>query len=436
MARILIVDDETKLAALAGEMLTLDGHHIQIAGNQRDAVRTLGQSDFDLVLTDLRLPDGDGLAVLKEARKRTPPAEVILMTAYGSTDNAVEAMKGGAADYLTKPFAMDELRIRVRRVTEASDATRLSVRLVQQLTPRLIAESPAMRATLQLAERAAATDQPVLITGESGTGKTQLARLIHYSSRRRAGTLSELHCASLSPEALERELFGSTAPTGTDGKVAAAHRGTLFLDEIGDLETTSQASLLRLLQSGEVGASRKVDVRVVATTNRDLRARMAAAQFREDLYYRLNVLSITVPPLRDRQADIIPLAEHVLARHGLVEKKLNTATRQRLLSYGWPGNVRELENSIERAIVLAGDGDLAPIHFDFPQDPSTAPGPQQVLVAGFNLDAFERDLVFSAIERAGGNKAAAARLLGITRRRLYSRLQSFEDRFGEPTEEV
>lgn len=442
MARILIVDDEVKLGALAGEMLTLDGHHVERAMNLRDGVRRVNQEDFDLVLTDLRLPDGDGLTILTEAKRRLPPPEVMLMTGYGSTESAVEAMKGGAADYLTKPFAMDELRIRVRRITDARDATRLSVRLVRQLTPRLIAESAAMKATLSLAERAASTEQHVLIMGESGSGKTQLGRLIHYTSLRRAGPLSELQCAALSSDALKGELFGTATeehPIASTGKVASAVGGTLFLDEIGDLSLDLQGDLLNLLRAIDAeseGQRRPARVRIIATTNRDLRALIQTGRFREDLFYRLNVLSITVPPLRDRQGDIVPLTRHVLARHGLAEKNLSAATRAQLLAYQWPGNVRELENSIERAIVLAGEGEIGPMHFDFPKATASAPGPQQVLVPGFNLDAFERDLVFSAIEREGGNKAAAARLLGITRRRLYSRLQSFEDRFGERDEDV
>jgi DNA-binding NtrC family response regulator len=441
MARILIAEDERKLGALLEEMLRLDGHEVVRVDGGRPALAALAGDPFEVVVTDLRMPEVDGMAVLREARSRSSPPEVVLLTAHGSTESAVEAMKAGAADYLTKPFSMDELRLRVRRLSERRAAEARSSRLLERLTPRLVAESPRMQQVLSAARQVAATDATVLLVGESGTGKSQVARLVHFTSRRATGPIAEVHCAALPDTLLESELFGHEkgAFTGAHdrkaGHLAAADGGTLFLDEIGEIAPAIQVKLLRFLQEREfvpVGATqaRRVDARVVAATNRDLAAAVREGAFREDFFYRLNVFAIEVPPLRERREDVLPLAEHFLAGRGLPASKLSPAARQHLLHLPWPGNVRELENALERALILAGEATIVPEHLTSPFAGRSSAGMRagDVLGEGFNLDAFEKELLFAALDRAGGNKAAAARLLGITRRRLYSRLESLGER--------
>jgi len=443
MARILVADDEPKLGQLLAEALELDGHEAVRVGGGREAVARLPAGRFDVVVTDLRMPDVDGLAVLRAARALPAGPEVVLMTAYATTESAVAAMKAGAADYVTKPFAMDELRLRVRRLAAQRDAERRSERLLDRLTPDLVAESPAMKATLLAAQQVASTDATVLLLGESGTGKSQLARYVHYRSRRAAAPLVEVHCAAFPEALLESELFGHEkgAFTGATerrpGHLAAADGGTLFLDEIGEVSAATQVKLLRFLQDREfvpVGSTeaRRVDVRVVAATNLDLATAVEAGDFREDLYYRLNVFAIHVPSLRERREDIPALAERFLAGRGLPPAKLSRAARERLLEQRWPGNVRELENALERAVILAGDDEIGTEHLAPAGGARGRSRAADALVEGFDLDAFERDLIQVALERAGGNKAAAARLLGITRRRLYSRLESLGGRDGAP----
>ena len=447
MARVLVVDDEPKLGRLVSEALALDGHAVTRAGGGRAALAELQKEAFEIVVADLRMPDVDGLGVLQAARGRTPPAEVILMTAHATAESAVAAMKAGAADYLIKPFAFEELRLRVQRLADQRAAHRKADRLVERLTPGLVAESAAMKDVLAAARRVAATDASVLLLGESGTGKNQLARLIHYSSKRAAAPLVEVHCAALPEALLESELFGHEkgAFTGAHerkiGHLAAADTGTLFLDEIGEVTPATQVKLLRFLQEREfvpVGSTqtRKVDVRVVAATNRDLDDAVKAGTFREDFYYRLNVFAIHLPPLRDRREDILPLADRFLSSRGVPPSRLSPAARDRLHDHAWPGNVREMENALERALILAGDDEIGAEYFGRlgrASERSEMRGQRaaDVLREGFNLDDFERELIDAAIERAGGNKAAAARLLGITRRRLYSTIQSLSARTGE-----
>jgi DNA-binding NtrC family response regulator len=445
MARILIVDDEPKLGVLVAEALELDGHEPVRAGGGSEALAKLAPGRFDVVVTDLRMPEVDGLAVLRAARALPAPPEVVLMTAFATAESAVAAMKAGAADYIVKPFAMDELRHRVRRLSSQRDVERKSERLLAQLTPELVAESAAMKQALAAAAQVATTDANVLLLGESGTGKSQLARFIHYRSHRAAAPLVEVHTAALPETLLESELFGHEkgAFTGANerkaGHLAAAEGGTLFLDEIGEVTPAMQVKLLRFLQDRSfvpVGSTevRKVDVRVVAATNLDLGAAVQAGEFREDLYYRLNVFAIHLPPLRDRRDDVLPLALRFLAARGWPPAKLSRPAHERLLEHAWPGNVRELENTLERALILAGDAEIRPDHVRAPASAHTRSRASDVLLDGFDLDAFERELIFAALERAGGNKTAAARLLGITRRRLYSRLEALgakEEKAGE-----
>src|SRR5512138_2096480 len=436
MARVLVADDEPKLGALLAEALERDGHAVVRAGGGGEALRRLEQERFDVVVTDLRMPEVDGLAVLRAARALPQAPEVVVMTAHGTAESAVSAMKAGAADYVTKPFSTDELRIRVRRLAAQRDAERRSERLIERLVPPLVAESGAMKAALSAADRVAATDATVLLLGESGTGKSQLARTVHYRSRRAAGPLVEVHCAALPETLLESELFGHEkgAFTGASqrkpGHLAAAEGGTLFLDEIGEVTPATQVKLLRFLQERQfvpLGATeaRRADVRVVAATNRDLAAAVAAGAFREDLYYRLDVFSIRMPPLRERREDVLPIAERFLASRGVPAAKLSAEARERLLAHAWPGNVRELENALERALILAGEDAIRADHLGTTTAAARPRKAGDLLGEGFDLDAFEREVVYAALERAGGNKTHAAKLLGITRRRLYTLLASY-----------
>ncbi len=444
MARVLVVDDEPKLGKLTAEMLELDAHEVMRVGSGRQALVELASRPWDVVITDLRMPEVDGLAVLAAARALPRPPEVVLMTAYATAESAVAAMKAGAADYLTKPFSMDELRLRVQRLAAQRSTEARSARLLARLTPDLVAESPAMKAALAAARQVAATDATVLLLGESGTGKSQLARFIHYQGRRAGAPLVEVHCAALPETLLEGELFGyeKGAFTGANqrkaGHLEAADGGTLFLDEIGEVTPATQVKLLRFLQErtfvplGATGASH-VDVRVVSATNRDLDEAVRGGAFREDFFYRLNVFAIHVPPLRDRRDDVLPLADRFLAARGLPPAKLGAGARERLLGHAWPGNVRELENALERALILAGEAEIAPEHLS-PRGASTPRGRHaaELVGEGFSLDGFEAELIQAALERAGGNKTEAARLLGVSRRRLYSLLASMTQGDGDP----
>ncbi|MGE5186869.1 MAG: sigma-54-dependent transcriptional regulator [Acidobacteriota bacterium] len=441
MTKILIVDDEPKLGRVLVEMLEGAGHETTRAGGGREALQRVASGGLDIVLTDLRMPDVDGMMVLRETRRLSPATDVVIMTAHATAQNAVEAMKEGAVDYLIKPFAMDELRMRIRRIADRRALTARADALAKRLDARdgfaaVVAESDKMKAIVAEAQRVAATDETVLLLGESGTGKSLLARAIHHGSQRAAGPLVEVHAAALPESLVEGELFGREkgAYTGATeakaGHAEIAHGGTLFLDEIGELPAATQVKLLRLLQDRtftRLGSTqlRKTDVRIVAATNRDLQAAVKAGTFREDLYYRLAVFPIVVPPLRERPDDIRATAVSLLAARNLAPDRITPPALDALTKHTWPGNVRELENALTRALVLAAGGPIDVDHLPaFNQTAAAANALDALLVPGFSLDAIERDLIHTALVKAGGNKAAAARLLGITRRRLYSRLES------------
>jgi DNA-binding NtrC family response regulator len=448
MARILIVDDELKLGRILVEMLEGAGHEASHAGGGSAAIQRIAGGDLDVVVSDLRMSGVDGMAVLREVRRISPSTDVVLMTAHATAQNAVEAMKLGAVDYLVKPFAMDEFRLRIAHIVERRAITARADALARQLDARegfgrVVAESAAMRRVVADARRVAATDETVLLLGESGTGKNLLARAIHHASARGAGPFIEVHAAALPETLVEGELFGRErgAYTGaTDAKpghAEAAHGGTLFLDEIGELVPAIQVKLLRFLQDRtftRLGSTqtRRSDARIVAATNRDLEAAVKDGSFREDLYYRLAVFPILVPPLRDRPEDIRATALSVLAARGLGPDRITAPALDALAGARWPGNVREVENALGRALILAGTEPIGPSHLPAAlartSEAATGSILDDLLVPEFSLDAFERDLIHHALVKAGGNKAAAARLLGITRRRLYSRLDSL----GEP----
>ena len=439
MARILIADDEKKLVTLLTMALTHAGHDVAGVYGGQEALDACVADNFDVVITDLRMEPVDGLAVLAGVRKASPGTAVIILTAYGEVDSAVTALKGGAYQYLTKPVNFQALRHVVEQAAAARNLgleNRALRTVVAKMTgPNvLVGEAPATCNLRELILRVAPSDATVLVRGESGTGKEITARAIHGASRRSGGPFITVNCAAIAETLLESELFGyrKGAFTGADsdreGLFEAARGGTIFLDEIGESGPAVQAKLLRVLEEKRINRvgdpiERDVDVRVIAATNRPLETAIAEKAFREDLYYRLLVFPVDVPPLRERSADIDPLTEHFLARYGREGERLPAETLVRLRAYRWPGNVRELRNLIERAHILAGDGPIGDPHVLL--DVGGVAPAARPLEPGedLNLDNNARLLIGTALERSDGNKSLAARMLGITRRTLYSRLK-------------
>jgi len=443
MPTILIVEDEAKMRRLLELNLGDDGFKTFSAGDVDTALKLLASETIDLVLTDLKLPGKSGLELLQAAKQDDPQRPVVVMTAFGSVETAVEAMKAGASDYVLKPFSLAEIRMVVRKELDVSrlreENRSLREALGQKYShPNIIAASPKMQEVLATVERVAPTNSTVLLGGESGVGKDLIARAIHEKSRRASGPFIKINSTAIPENLLESELFGyekgafTGATTSKPGKFELADKGTLFLDEIGDVPPATQVKLLRVLQEREferLGGTRtiKVDVRLLAATNRDLRAALEEGTFREDLYYRLNVVPIDIPPLREHKEDIPSLATLFLSRFakdsgrnftGITPPAMNL-----LLGHHWPGNIRELQNVVERACALAtGDQlDVADIQFDTARTrASSASG--RFLPDGMTLDQFEDDLIREALKRANGNKSQAARLLGLSRNALRYRL--------------
>ncbi len=450
--RILVVDDERSIRFSLTELLEEEGHELREAEHAPAALAALDEAPADLVISDLSMPAMSGLQLLEEVRARHPQTLFVLMTAYGDERPAVRSLREGAYDYLPKPFDNEEIRALARRAREVLALRSENQRLREELAGSshgMIGDSPALREVLRVARRAGPTDATVLITGESGTGKEVVAHALHAESRRRGGPFIAINCSALPGELIESELFGHLkgAFTGADrdreGLFEAAHGGTLFLDEVGDLAAPAQAKLLRVLEERRVtrlGGSRSVpvDVRVVAATNRPLERMCAEGSFREDLLYRLRVIGIHAPPLRERREDIPAIAVHFLAafaaRYGRPARALSEAARRVLLAHDWPGNVRELRNAVERAVVLAeGDtieaADLppgldtrAPLR---PVDAALADLPWAEARARA-LDAWEREFLAAALERHGGNVSRTAQSLGIHRQSLQKRLRQIE----------
>jgi two-component system, NtrC family, response regulator HydG len=448
--RILIVDDEAGVRFALAELLRDAGHDVVEAEHAPAALAALDAAGADVVISDLNMPAMSGLALLEEIRARHPRLLFVLLTAHGDERVAVEALKLGAYHYVPKPFDNDEILAVIERAREVlalrSENRRLRAEL-DGVIPGIIADAPAMRDALRIVERAAATDVTVLVTGESGTGKEVVAQVLHDRSRRAAGPFVALNCSALPAELVESELFGHVrgAFTGADrdreGRFAAAGGGTLFLDEIGDLAPAAQAKLLRALEERSVtplGSNRavNVDARIVAATNRPLEALVREGGFREDLLFRLSVVQIQLPPLRERRGDIAALATHFIAhfaeRHGRSPLPLGEGARRALLAHDWPGNVRELRNVIERAVVLA-EGDAIEAA-DLPASVSTGNTPIRPADAALaeltwaeararTLESFERLFLTAALERNGGNVSATARALGLHRQSLQKMLR-------------
>jgi DNA-binding NtrC family response regulator len=459
-ARILIVEDKDSLRAMLRHALASEGHDVVEACDEPEALRALHDAQPLLVLSDLRLPQGDGFGVLRAAKEIDDEIPVIVMTAYGTLEDAVRAMKEGALDFLAKPVDPEHLLLLVRRALEQRRIINENLLLKEELAvrrgaPQLVGEDPSLRKVFASLQRAAATDTTVLIEGESGTGKELFARSLHALSERATMPFVAINCAAIPETLLETELFGHEkgAFTGAvgrkPGKFEMAHRGTLFLDEIGDLPLSLQAKILRALEEKRferVGgtASVQVDVRLVAATNRGLKAQVAARRFREDLFFRLSVFPIVVPPLRERKGDVMRLAKYFVDRFCRDMKKrpltLSPAAFEELQAYHWPGNVRELQNCIERAVILADGDAILPRHLSLtfvapsegevpPLDPWTGFDFSGTLgdVARRAVTEAERRKIEQALREADQNRGRAAEILGVTYKMLMGKLK--EHRF-------
>jgi DNA-binding NtrC family response regulator len=446
--RILVVDDEKHQRDILQMILESEGYETTTAGNGRQALQALQAQAFDLTLTDLKMPDMNGIALLTELMKAQPGICVVLMTAHGSIDTAVDAMRKGAFDYLTKPLEREQLLLVVRRALERTRLVRENRMLQEQLRERfrvdnIIGAHGSMQDVFRVVYKVAASSTTVLVYGESGTGKELVARALHHQSERRDRPFYAVNVAALPESILEAELFGyeKGAFTGADGRKIGlfeqASGSTLFLDEVGDLKRDLQVKLLRTLQEREIlrvgGTERvKVDVRIIAATNLDLERAVREGRFREDLYYRLNVIPIVLPTLRERRTDIPLLVEHFLKKYGegRPPRPFSEEALKILMAYDWPGNVRQLESVIERALLLSEGDTIVPE--DLPAavrarigghtDPVTLDIPD----TGIDIEAVERSLIVKALEKAQGNVTRAARLLGLTRRTLQYRLEKMQ----------
>ena len=439
--RILVVEDEEKLRRVVELQLVSAGFEVDKAATAEEGVKVVDRAD--LVLTDLRLPNMDGLGLLALIRRQNAQVPVVVMTAYGSIETAVECMKAGATDFLLKPFSLDHLMQVVHKALEVRALRDENRQLKEELGRRyeydnIIGRSEPMQEIFATIERVAPTRATVLLAGESGVGKDLIARAIHFHSPRRDRPLVKINCTAIPENLMESELFGyekgafTGAVTSKPGKFEQADTGTVFLDEIGDVPGPIQVKLLRILQEREFerlgsNVTRHTDVRIIAATNQDLRAALEQGTFREDLYYRLNVVPLNIPPLRERKQDIPFLANHFIrklaADSGSAVESITDAAMERLMAYHWPGNVRELENVIERSLVLCRGSqlDAGDVRLESAPRPRSQNG-QHFLPEGLTLDQYEQELIREALRRADGNKSHAARLLGLTRNALRYRL--------------
>ncbi len=445
--RILIVDDEASARGALAEILTDEGYTVRVAPDGFKALAVAGELAPHVVLTDVKMPGLDGLGLLKELRERHPETAVILMTAFGAVEAAVRAMREGAADYLTKPLNSDELLVVLERCLEQARLLEETGRLRKQLSERysfdnIVGRSPEMQQLFKTVAQVAPTKATVLVSGESGTGKELVAAALHQHSERADKPFIKLHCAALADNLLESELFGHErgAFTGADrrriGRFEQAHGGTLFLDEIGEISASTQVKLLRVLQGQQferVGGNQpvQVDVRLVAATNRDLKEQVRLGKFREDLYYRLNVINLHLPPLRERLGDAAALAVHFLEKFNNENNKAIKSFDDEAMAivkrHSWPGNVRELENVVERAVVLCTGSHIGAR--DLPQELRSL-GPSQhgrPNIPGATMAELERFAILETLSHVGGSTAAAAEMLGVSVRTIQYRLREYND---------
>jgi DNA-binding NtrC family response regulator len=455
-ATVLVVDDEKNTRDGLSRALQ-PRYNVLLAESGERAVQILNDEDVDVVLSDVRMPGLDGLTLLQRIRNRTPAPIVIMLTAYGNVETAVEAMKRGAHDFLMKPVNLDQLEILIRRVLRTREVEAENVTLRQQLDAKyglesIISHSPLMEEVFQIIRQTAPTAATVLLTGESGTGKEMVAHAIHRLSARASGPFVAVHCAALSPTLLESELFGHEKGAFTGaverrrGRFELADGGTLFLDEISDIDAATQIKLLRVLEERRferVGGHRTIetDIRLISATNRDLKKFVEEGRFRSDLYFRLDVVNINLPPLRERIGDVPLLCQHFLEQlsaqnnrriEGFTPDSLNI-----LSAYSWPGNVRELRNTVEKMVVLARSTKLTardvPANIRQAVAGTAGGGERAASAAGGSLDQIERATILAALQRAGGNKTKAAGELGISRRTLHRKLRDYA-RAGAPAD--
>jgi two-component system response regulator AtoC len=450
---VLVIDDEENMRHMLSKMLAMDGFRVQTAADGQMGMDILAGSDFDFILCDIKMPKMDGMGFLRTLGEKSHHATVIMMSAYGTIDLAVKAMQLGAYDFISKPFKSDEVRLAIKKAQERDHLKRENLRLKTQLQRiedqqrfgNLVAKSRAMQSVFAMASKASQYSTTVLITGESGTGKELVARGIHYEGPRRGCAMVPVNCGSIPENLLESELFGyvkgafTGADTSKKGLFEEAHGGTLFLDEIGELPLQLQVKLLRVLQENEirpVGApnTRKIDVRVIAATSRNLEEMVGENSFREDLYYRLNVLPIEMPPLRERSEDIPLLCQHFIAKlNASLDRNVKSIAPEamaELLRYHWPGNVRELENAIERAMVLSDSDTLHSNSFSLSSVRKVQTTPMEQIFEGYSLKhaqkVLEKEMIMRALTSTEGNRTQAAKLLQISHPSLLSKIKAYQ----------
>ncbi|MCD6087093.1 MAG: sigma-54-dependent Fis family transcriptional regulator [Candidatus Hydrothermae bacterium] len=443
--RILIVDDEASVGQFLSIMLEREGYKVEAVLSGKEALEKIAENPPQVVLADLRMPEMDGIELLTRIKEEDPRIAVVIMTAYGSLESAVEAMRKGAFDYVMKPFQIEEIKLVIKRAIEErklrEENLELKRRVKQYELKEIVGKNEKFQRVLELAKKVAPTDSTVLIRGESGTGKELIAKAIHNMSPRANNPFIAINMAALPEELLESELFGYTkgaftgATKNKEGLFKAAEGGTILLDEISEASPRIQVKILRALQEKEitpVGSTKtiKVDVRIIASTNADLEKMVAEGRFREDLYYRLNVVYIQLPPLRERKDDIPLLTSHFLKKYtslyNLPPKKISDETMKILLEYSWPGNVRELENAIERAVILSEGEVIKPA--DLPEkirNRFSVKVSDQVNLSGLTLEELERRYILQVLDETGWNKNRAAQILGIDPSTLYRKLQRY-----------
>jgi two-component system response regulator AtoC len=450
---LVVADDDASIRSLLKQLLSDEGFNVLEASTGIEVVEKVKEASPDLVIMDVRMPELDGIEALARLKSTNPKTAVLIMTAFGSSNAAIRAMELGAFDYITKPFELDKISHSVKRVLDYQDLTAEVEVLRDEIsslvqTERIVGNSPAMQEVYKTIGKVAKADATVLITGESGTGKELVAEALHFNSNRRSGPLVKVSCAALPETLLEAELFGhekgsfTGAMTQRRGRFEMADKGTIFLDEIGEMTVPTQTKLLRVLQERKIeriGSNLpvKVDIRIIVATNKDLQKEVEQSKFRDDLYYRLNVINIHMPPLRDRKEDIPSLVEHFLAKHRYSATAQPAAISEeairRLMEYNWPGNVRELENVIERAVVLSRGQIITSRELPF-GDHEAGEGEEGEGEAETKSDSsffkksvaqFEKDLIMKALRDANGNRSKAAEMLGIYRRLLYAKIKEY-----------